>query len=171
MKAIYVTDKLSLWKFAAEVEATHILSLLDDGDKPFLPHGFNRDNAKLVNMLDVEGRWDYGAPKFEQFVDIMNWSANLPEDAILVVHCYAGVSRSTATALGIMVQKYGLDKIDWCASKLLEIRDIASPNMLIAEYIDTILNANGKLYIASHGLNLHQENKKLAKLKEKLGEI
>lgn len=151
MKYITVCNRLDVHRVAREVNATHILSLLDRGVRPFLPDGFKRENWKLLEMEDVWNPNTFDAPKKEQIQSALDWSARLPMDASLIVHCEAGVSRSTAMALGIMVQKMGTvpDRIEKAAAKLIEIRPQACPNPLIAQYCDEILECNNAFFQAS----------------------
>jgi predicted protein tyrosine phosphatase len=69
-------------------------------------------------------------------------------DAHLLVHCHAGVSRSTAAATLIMLQA----NPEWSASDALEavatLRPRAWPNLLILELGDALLRRNGEIIAA-----------------------
>ena len=78
------------------------------------------------------------APRAEQLEEIFHFTDNIP-DAPLLVHCWAGVSRSTAVALALIVRAmhfdgYSEDEIvtEACAT-LLAIRPQAAPNPLLLE--------------------------------------
>ena len=69
-------------------------------------------------------------------------------DAHLLVHCHAGVSRSTAAAALILAQAHP----DWPASRVLDavaaMRPRAWPNLLILEFGDALLGRNGEIVAA-----------------------
>ena len=69
--------------------------------------------------------------------------------ALLLVHCRAGVSRSTAAAALILMQA----NPEWPASAALDavaaIRPRAWPNLLILEFGDALLGRNGELATAA----------------------
>ena len=69
-------------------------------------------------------------------------------EAHLLVHCRAGVSRSTAAAALILMQA----NPEWPASAALDavatIRPCALPNLLILEFGDAILGRNGEIAAA-----------------------
>lgn len=58
------------------------------------------------------------------------------------------MSRSPAFALAALVQKYGMDDLDFLKETLSTkvcVTPHPLPNLLIARYADEIFNANGKL--------------------------
>lgn len=129
---------------------THVLTLLTLDEREYLriPSFFDRDNHLFLDMEDVIDHNSYNAPKKDQIDHALNWARRLPSDARLLVHCFGGVSRSTATALAILVQENGLASIDESLAWLLEHRPVACPNPIITKYADELLNANGKLFDA-----------------------
>ncbi|HYZ40298.1 MAG TPA: protein-tyrosine-phosphatase, partial [Stellaceae bacterium] len=70
-------------------------------------------------------------------------------EAHLLVHCRAGVSRSTAAAALILMQAHP----EWPASAALDavaaIRPRAWPNLLILELGDALLGRNGEIAAAA----------------------
>jgi len=70
-------------------------------------------------------------------------------EAHLLVHCRAGVSRSTAAAALILIQAHP----EWPASAALDavaaIRPRAWPNLLILEFGDAVLGRNGEIVAAA----------------------
>ena len=127
---------------------THVLSLLTIDEKGMikLPSFFDRANHLFLDMDDVLDANVYGAPRLEQVSRILDWASKLPTDAKLLVHCFAGVSRSTAAALAIKVQNDGLNKLTDAIDWLVKHRPIACPNPVITKYADDLLGANGELF-------------------------
>ena len=126
-----------------------MLSLLDPGKRPFLHPKTDRNNWLLLHFEDNLIESETNSPTVEHVKKILEWGKSLPEDAVVLVHCEAGVSRSTAAALAILVQYYGNDKIEECIKLLLDVRPIACPNPLITKWADEQLGCNGELHEAA----------------------
>ena len=133
---------------------THVISLLVEDDRSLvkLPWGFNPANHLFLDMDDVINPESDLAPTRHQVLQILNWTKNLPHDSVLLVHCFAGVSRSTAAALAIKVQELGVDQIDDAIAWLISVRPQAFPNPVIIQIADELLKANGKLFEKSEAL-------------------
>lgn len=131
--------------------ATHVVTLLHSRERNtlFLPKSFDRANWLFLDMDDVINEDAHSAPQRDQVERLLDWVKKVPNDAHLVVHCYAGISRSTAAALAIKVQELGVDKIDEAVNWLLEVRPQACPNPVISKHADDLLGANGELHAAA----------------------
>ena len=103
----------------------------------------------FLDMDDVISETADAAPQKEQVVQLLDWVNKLPTDAHLVIHCYAGVSRSTAAALAVKVQELGVDRLKDAIDWLLENRPIACPNPVITKFADDLLGAKGELHAAA----------------------
>jgi len=129
---------------------THVLTVITiyeiDYVKPKLPASFDKNNWLFLNMDDVIDADVPLAPQKEQVAQILEWGRSLPADAKVLVHCFAGVSRSTASALALKVQELGVDKLDECIEWLVNHRPIACPNPVITKHADELLCANGLLH-------------------------
>lgn len=139
--------------------ATHVITLLHSSERStlVLPKSFDRTNWLWLEMDDVISSTADSAPQTEQVERLLDWAKKLPDDAHLLVHCYAGISRSTAAALAIKVQEIGVDKVPEAIDWLLEIRPQACPNPVITSIADDLLNAKGELHAAAEEV----ANKKL----------
>lgn len=127
---------------------THVLSLLRGREFNGLamPDGIPVAGHLRLDMDDVIDQDAPMAPTREQVGEILAWGRSLPDDARVLVHCYAGVSRSTAAALSLMVQDMGRQRLGEAIKRLLEIRPIACPNPLITLHADDILGCGGELH-------------------------
>jgi len=85
-------------------------------------------------FLEKHTQRGYVLPDIEQIRDILNWAKD-KED--ILVHCYQGVSRSSATALSIACMKYGAEY----AVKLLNA-NIHKPNELILVHACEVLDSD-----------------------------
>jgi len=82
-------------------------------------------------------------PLMEHLQTVLNFTKDLTEDDRVLVHCLAGVSRSTATAIAICIQ-HGMSYQD-AYNHIKMIRPVANPNRLITEYTDQHFGLGGEL--------------------------
>ena len=110
---------------------------------------WGHSNHKIFTFGDTTG--GAGAPKLKEIEDAVMWGA---EQEDLLVHCHAGMSRSTSTAWGISIVR-GADPIDsfmalkdaqpndrWVTSREEVPRDFI-PNKLIVKHLEKILGITG----------------------------
>lgn len=120
--------------------AAALISINDPGVRTYqcrLP----LDKHFNIYFEDVLSPDDMFAPMRSDIDRILSW--HLP-DGLILVNCYAGQSRSTAVALGLAYRDG--TPLDNAVADLLSYRPHASPNVLIARYMDDALGANGQLY-------------------------
>lgn len=136
---------------------THVLSILDPEwpDPPafeaFAPH---RRLALRFNDI-IEPTPDCYAPSRADVERLLAFGAELKDGLAgatashLLVHCHAGVSRSTAATALILAQQHP----DWPARDVLDaisqLRPRAWPNLRILEFGDELLGRDGELVAAA----------------------
>lgn len=131
---------------------THVLSILDpDFDDPpafvaFAPH--HRLALRFNDIIEPEpGRLAPARADVERLLAFGRELIDAP-DPHLLIHCHAGVSRSTASAALILAQAWP----DRPASAALEavsaIRPRAWPNLRILEFGDALLGRDGEIVVA-----------------------
>lgn len=77
----------------------------------------------------------------------------------LLVHCHAGISRSTAAMVSLLAQTNPEESEDQLFARLREIRPQAWPNSLMIGYADDLLGREGRLLSAlrrHYGVQLSQ---------------
>lgn len=130
---------------------TYIISIVNDagGEFPATDIDKAHQNHHIFNFHDVENdeneeyAKEYIIPTRDDVLDILSTAKSFPNDARILIHCTAGKSRSTAIALGVLIQD-GMTvrhAFDW----LNDHRPGMFPNRLIVEYVDDILDLNGEL--------------------------
>lgn len=118
--------------------ATKIISLI----KPYMPRWSDK-NHLILRFDDVSYQRDgYTAPSLWHVERILEFSKNFTDDDKVLVHCQAGISRSTAAAIGILIQ-HGMSYED-AYNRIENIRPILSPNKLMVSFIDEHFNLEGK---------------------------
>lgn len=75
----------------------------------------------------------------------MLYAARHAKTGGVLIHCAAGISRSTGIALGALALLHPEKKESELVADLLRIRPIASPNILVVEHADAIAGRNGRL--------------------------
>lgn len=86
--------------------AHHYSAVLTAGPRPQEVADFAHPNHRVWSFGDTTG--GYGAPTRDQIKEAIVWGA-VQDD--LLVHCHAGISRSTATAWGVSILK-GADPLE-----------------------------------------------------------
>lgn len=126
---------------------THIISIVNDAGGDFGPSQIDRqhDDHYHFSFHDVENDevTEYVVPTKKDVADILETAKMVPANGKLLVHCTAGKSRSTAAAIGILIQD-GMapqEAFDWMKAH----RPAMFPNRLMIEYVDQILGLDGAL--------------------------
>lgn len=121
------------------------------------PRGFNNiPEARRLRLyfddITRDHMW-YVAPTLSDVAQILAFSDQLDSGQVLV-HCAAGVSRSTAAAYAILTKRLGpgsevevLDHI-FASRKRAAGEDIAYPNELMVRHADQIMKRGGTLVTA-----------------------
>jgi predicted protein tyrosine phosphatase len=135
---------------------THIVSIWD---KAHLDDAVCRERVKAVapraeilfNFFDdTSDPNDPNAPRLEDVQRILDFARGLPRAARLLVHCRAGVSRSTATAYAILCQHTEPGREMENLLHVETLRDLVLPNRLILELADKVLGRNGGMLLHLH---------------------
>jgi predicted protein tyrosine phosphatase len=135
--------------------ATHVLSILDP-DFP-VPEAFGRfgEHDKLeLRFHDVIHRNSGMIPPCEADVArLLTFGQDLiaepPHNAHLLVHCHAGISRSTASMALILAQTLPTVSAREIMREIVRIRPKAWPNLRIIEIGDAMLDRNGEIVTAA----------------------
>ena len=84
-------------------------------------------------------------PQVKHILQALSFADRIGEGSILI-HCHAGISRSSAIALAIIAKKIGKGKERESIKILEQINPHARPNKSIVWLTDEILERDGKLY-------------------------
>lgn len=146
---VFVCSRTAVSRVTKRVGATHVLSLMDPGKRPFLHPKTPTSNWLLLHCEDQIEATAPHSPTRDQVQRLLDWAQQLPRDSVVLCHCEAGISRSTAAALAILVQHHGADKIQECVNMLLDVRPEACPNPIITQLADDILGCGGELHASA----------------------
>ena len=137
-----------------DVGLSHVLSILDpDAPEPPVFGSFSEHERLELRFDDViEDFPDKVAPRRQDVEEILAFGRDLVGEpsatANLLVHCHAGVSRSTAAMTLILAQARSDLADDEILAEVLRIRSLAWPNLRIIELGDALLGRNGAIVSA-----------------------
>ena len=96
---IHVCSLARLHDTVRETRARHVVTLIKDITLVHRPPSISAENHLLLDMDDINEHIDgYVVPGETHVGDLLRFVRAWPREAPLVVHCYAGISRSTAGA-------------------------------------------------------------------------
>ena len=136
-----------------EAGVTHVLSLLDPGSPEpeafgtFDPH--RRLELRFHDVIDADpGCVPPERPDVEQ---LLSFGRDLgsAKGGHLLVHCHAGVSRSTAAATLILAQARPDRPAEEALQTVVRRRPRAWPNLRILELGDALLDRRGEIIVAA----------------------
>ena len=126
--------------------ASHVLTVMANVDQVQRPVSVLPANHLKVAMDDITEQVDgFVAPSEQHIEKVLAFVRGWDRSAPLVVHCYAGISRSTASAFAAacMLNPHK-DEIS-IARQIRAASPIASPNRLIVSLADKALGRDGRM--------------------------
>lgn len=126
--------------------ARHAVTLLGPPTLPPVLPGIGDDNHLKLLFHDITAHREGLEPPVSSHVErLLTFVQAWPREAPLLIHCYAGISRSTAAAY-----------ISWCAlrpdldeaqlaQRLRTASPSASPNALMVSFADKLLGREGAM--------------------------
>jgi predicted protein tyrosine phosphatase len=134
---------------------THVLSILDpDWPEPasfqaFAPHG----RVTLYFHDAIEPGPGIILPQAAHVESVLAFGRDLDGDLRhLLIHCHAGISRSTAAMTMILAQAFPGENEDSIIERLLLVRPQAWPNSRMIAFADESLGRGGRLTLAVNKL-------------------
>ncbi len=133
---------------------THILSIEDPGTPKETPAWFKGVHWQ-IQFHDVESfsearAFNATAPTQEQVAEVLRCGeeclkASQAGPVHLLVHCYAGASRSTAACYALVAQAIGAGKAKEALRHVMQVRSEAFPNLLVVKHADHLLGRGGEM--------------------------
>ena len=125
---------------------SHVVSLLDPGTAFPTLEGFAEERRLRVAVHDIEEEMDgFDRPGIEHMRAILDFVGGWDRSDPMLIHCYAGISRSTATAyITACLHNPGADEIR-IAQALRQVSPHASPNRRFVALADAALQRNGAM--------------------------
>ena len=133
-----------------EVGVTHVLSILDpEWPDPSAFDAFAPHRRLALRFHDViEPLPDRLPPTRRNVEELLAFGREL-DGGHLLVHCHAGVSRSTAAATLILAQAFPDRPAQEAFDAVVRLRPHAWPNLRMLEFGDELLGRNGEIVSAA----------------------
>ena len=137
-----------------DAAVTHVLSILDPGfpdPQDFSTYG---PHERLTLRFDdiIEPLPGMSAPEYRHIEALLEFGRGLPGDgdplSHLLVHCHAGVSRSTASLVTILAEAQPQHDEEAIFAEIRAIRPQAWPNSRMIAMADEVLARGGRLVAA-----------------------
>ena len=143
---IHVCSLAALASTVQTTGASHILTVMANVDQVQRPHSVLAANHLKVQVDDItEDIEGFVAPSDVHIEQVLNFVRGWDRNAPLVVHCYAGISRSTASAFAaVCALNPHRDEIS-IARQIRAASPIAAPNRLIVSLADKALAREGRM--------------------------
>ncbi len=138
----------------AGLGVTHVLSILDpDWPEPEAFLAFDPHFRATFRFHDaIEPAPGVVLPERADVEAILAFGREAGDVSHLLIHCHAGISRSTAAMLMILADAHGNESEDDAAERLLAIRLQAWPNSRMIAFADELLGRDGRLTAAVSGI-------------------
>jgi predicted protein tyrosine phosphatase len=146
---IHVCSLARLHETVEETQASHIVTLLKDRHLVSRPNGIAAERHLILGLDDICEPLDgFVCPAEEHVTDLISFVRGWNRGAPMVVHCYAGISRSTA---GAFISACALNPQRDEATIAWSIRHAsptAMPNRRLVSLADRLLGREGRMLAA-----------------------
>jgi len=146
----------------ADREVSHVLSILDPSEPEPEAFGAYGEHARLeLKFHDIiEETPGFLAPQLEHVGQMLEFGQDLLRDPAnarhLLVHCHAGISRSTASMTLLLAQAQPDLSADQVFAQVIHIREKAWPNLRILTLGEELLGRQGEFSRAAGAIYRRQ---------------
>jgi predicted protein tyrosine phosphatase len=153
MPRLLVAPLSSLEDAIATHAPSHLVSLLSPEHMIETPAGFDTSRHLKLGVNDIVDPAAGTAPPGRAHIDALlefsrGWNAGQP----LLIHCWAGISRSMATAFTILCDRLGPDREIEIARAMRLRAPHAQPNRLLVQHADDALGRGGRMVAALNSM-------------------
>jgi predicted protein tyrosine phosphatase len=149
MSRILVTPLSGIADALDEHRPSHIVSLLSPSHMIPTPEGFDRHRHLQLGLDDVSDPRAADFPPGREHIDrLLAFSREWDMQAPFLIHCWAGISRSMASAFTILCDRLGPDREIEIALAMRRRAPHAQPNALLVRHADEALGRGGRMVAA-----------------------
>ena len=146
---IHVCSLARLHETVEETGALHVVSLIGGEASVERPRAILAENHLWLRLHDISSPLDgYVMPDERHIADLLSFVRRWDRSAPLIVHCYAGISRSTASAFASVCALNPHRSEDSIAQALRLASPTATPNIRIVSLADRLLGRDGRMVAA-----------------------
>lgn len=149
MPTLHVSSLARLHETVASVRASHVVTLINANTVVERPPGIPAERHLFLGMSDIVAAMDgHIVPAEEHVARFLDFVQGWDRRAPIVIHCWAGISRSTAgafiTACALGPQRAEED----IAQALRAASPSATPNARLVAIADAMLGREGRMVSA-----------------------
>jgi predicted protein tyrosine phosphatase len=146
MPAVHVCPLSQVALTVAVADASHLVSLINDNTLVVRPDSIAEENHLFLGINDITEPQDgMVLPAEEHVLRLIDFAEAWDRRRPMVVHCFAGISRSTAAAfITLCVARPGRDETD-IARRLRQASRFATPNSRLVAIADDLLGRQGRM--------------------------
>ena len=146
---IHVCSLARLHETVAGIGARHVVTLIGDESRVERPPGVMPENRLWLRLHDISSPLDgYVMPGEEHVAELIRFVRRWDRRAPMVVHCYMGISRSTASAYTAVCALNPQRNEAAIAQALRQASPTATPNIRIVTLADRLLGRDGRMVAA-----------------------
>lgn len=149
MPTLHVCSLARLHETVADTGASHVVTLINVATEVERPASIEADRHLFIGVSDIVDPADgHIVPAAEHVERLLAFARTWPREQPLVIHCYAGISRSTAAAFIVACALFpDRDEAD-IARALRRSSKSATPNSRLVAVADEILGRKGRMVAA-----------------------
>ena len=152
---LHVCSLARLHQTVDDTGADRVVTLLRDVHLVTRPGTIMEDNHLILGMDDIAEPMDgYVHPADEHFEELLRFVRGWPRAKPMVVHCYAGISRSTAGAFIAACTLNPARSERKIAETLRKLSPTACPNARLVSIADRLLGRQGRMIEAVRAIGL-----------------
>jgi predicted protein tyrosine phosphatase len=145
-RMILVTPLSAVEQTIQSHRPSHLVTLLSPEHMIETPDGIHPERHLKLSVNDVADVWAAEVPPAAHHVSqLLEFGRTWRVDAPILVHCWAGISRSTAAAYILLCDRLGSGSEDEIARMLRARAPHAFPNPLLVSLADAALARNGRI--------------------------
>lgn len=150
---IYVSPLSAIPDAIREIKPSHLVSLLDPETMIDTPQGILPTQHLRLGVNDIaEEIDDLVPPGVEHVAELIGFVQAWDQKSPLLVHCWAGISRSTAAAFIALCALNEGHPEDELARLVRACGSHAHPNRLMVRHADSLLKREGRMSAAVEAL-------------------
>ncbi len=143
---IIVSPLSRIHEVIASRRPSHLITLLDPNHQLDTPEGLQPDRHLKLGVNDISDAADgLVRPEEEHVLQILQFGRGWDETAPMLVHCWAGISRSTATAFILACERNPHAPEREIAWRLRQAASHAWPNRRLVALADDLLGREGRM--------------------------
>jgi len=133
---------------------SHLVTLLSAEYMIDTPQGIAAERHLRLPVHDISDPAGDQAPARHHVEKLLEFGRGWDAAAPMLVHCWAGVSRSTAASFAILCDRLGPGSEREIARRIRERAPHAQPNRLLVKHADEVLGRGGAMVRAVEAIGL-----------------